>query len=52
MYLCEKNVMTDEIAEFGGLKFIFLIILRELHNRMYTRVFGKFVNISMDKCEW
>jgi hypothetical protein len=29
----KKNVMTHEIAEFfGGLKFIFLIILSELHN--------------------
>jgi hypothetical protein len=24
--------MTNEIAEFGGLNFVFLVILSELHN--------------------
>jgi hypothetical protein len=32
VYVCEKNVMTHEIAEFGDLNFFFLIILSELHN--------------------
>jgi hypothetical protein len=30
VYVSEKNVTTHEIAEFGGLKFIFLITLSEL----------------------